>query len=117
MRRKNVRETKLQKEIVDGITLHPKVSHVVRSNAGNIVYKDEKRNKFYSVKLAPKGFPDISGMLKGGRSFFVEVKKSEDEEPTSDQIEWHERIRADGGLVFVGWNVGMVWDWLDSLEI
>lgn len=110
-----LKETDIQKAIVRDLNMHPKVAHAIRTNAGGFLYHDIQRGKKYKINLAPKGFPDISGMLKGGRSFYVEVKRSEKQKPDKNQLGWHERIQKDGGLVFVAWNSEMVWNWLDDI--
>ena len=112
-----LKESEIQKAIAKDLNMHPKVAHAIRSNAGGFLYHDTERNKKYKINLAPKGFPDISGMLKGGQSFYVEVKRSEKQKPDKDQLMWHERIRSNGGLVFVAWNSAMVWEWLESLTL
>lgn len=54
--------------------------------------------KRYWVRGLPKGFPDISGLLPGGRALFVECKSLKGT-LTPDQQAFHARLRAHGALV------------------
>ena len=101
MAKKNNLESQLQKAILDGLSVHPEVAFAVRTNAGMIqsTYKGKQR----MIKLLPTGYPDITGMLKGGRAFFMEVKTPAaygraDHSLSIFQRDWGKKIEAEGGL-------------------
>ena len=94
-------ESQLQKAILDGLAAHPEVVFAVRTNAGMIqsIYKGKTR----FIKLLPGGYPDITGMLKGGRAFFMEVKtpvafKRKYHNLSILQQDWSNQITNGGGL-------------------
>lgn len=65
------------------------------------------------VRCGQPGQSDISGMLKGGRRFEIEIKGKGDW-PTEDQWAWLLSCHAGGGLVGVAWSSQDAWDIIDG---
>jgi hypothetical protein len=92
-------ETAIKGMIQKDLTMR-RIYHL-RLNSGAIRVKgrgDGQRSEYW-IQLCPEGTPDNFGLF-GGLAVFFEVKK-EGEQPSPEQIENHERIRAAGGVVFV----------------
>jgi len=71
--------------------------------------------RFYALYLPgtekrSRGYPDIHGMLPGGRYFALEVKQP-GEKPTPEQSGFIQTIRAAGGIA------GVVYGWQDAEKI
>jgi hypothetical protein len=56
------------------------------------------------MHLAPKGSPDIVGILRDGRFVGLEMKKP-GEKPSSVQEEWRLRFLASGGVAACAYSV------------
>lgn len=85
------------------LRLHPKVAFVGRFNAGAAV---DARGQFVRFCSLP-GFPDLAGMLKGGRALYVEIKRPAPNagKLTELQAAFLERARHFGALAFVARSV------------
>lgn len=59
----------------------------------------------YWVRGLPKGFPDISGLLPGGRALFIECKSLRGT-LTPEQRAFHDRLRAHGAVVLTVKSIG-----------
>ena len=70
---------------------HPKVATVERRQSA--VFMEGNRY----VRVGRRGEADISGILKGGRAFAIEVKRPGGK-PNEKQLQFLERIRAAGGI-------------------
>lgn len=98
-------ERDVQAAILQLLHHHPKVAFAGRFNRGAVRTerkgKDGKvRRGYYQMNTIP-GFSDIHGMLKGGRAFYIEVKRR-GERPTLEQSSFLELVVAHGGLGMVG---------------
>lgn len=89
-------ETKVQRQILDYLERRRILSW--RNNSG--ILKIGNR----LIYLAPKGSPDIIGVLPNGRFFGCEVKMQR-EGLTLDQSAFHKKLRDNGALVFVARNI------------
>ena len=56
------------------------------------------------MRTAPKGHPDLSGMLRGGRALYVECKSSVGK-LTEEQAAFLSLVNQHGGLAFVARSV------------
>lgn len=70
-----VYEKDIQKAILQAIQLRPDVVFVGRFNRGQAVATDGYGNTRYTNFNTVKGFPDLHGLLRGGRAFYIEVKR------------------------------------------
>jgi len=85
------------------LRVHPKVAFVGRFNAGAAI---DARGQFVRFCSLP-GFPDLAGMLKGGRALYVEIKRPAPSagKLTEQQVAFLERARHFGALAFVARSV------------
>lgn len=97
------RESQVQAAVLAALVLHPAVSWAERTNTGGGRFKN-KRGKERFVRFNPKGWGDITGMLRGGRHLSVECK-AEGEEYTDDQRAHAARVNRGGGLAFIARSV------------
>ena len=69
-------EHDVQVSILALLRRHPKVAKAIRYNSGKFRLPGApgKRDRFFSANDCP-GHSDIAGVLKGGRAFYLEVKK------------------------------------------
>lgn len=95
----NPRESDVQAAVLAALRLHPKVAFVYRMNTGGM--QDAHGNH---VRFGFAGSPDIHGMLKGGRSLYVECKRRTTK-PTADQQAFIDNVNRHGGLAFVARSV------------
>jgi hypothetical protein len=73
-----------------------------------------------SVKLEKnqnKGIQDRLFIKKGGECFFVEFKKSEKENPTDNQVFWHEYIGKDRSAIIWNFDDFCSLDFFDTKKI
>lgn len=91
-------EKTVKKNLMDLLKATRGIAWVERMNSGmpSLDYKGKKR--FFMG--AQKGTSDIVGMLEGGRTFFIEVKR-DGKTPTEEQVLFMERIRKHGGVALV----------------
>ena len=76
--------------------------------ANNAPIFDAKRGAFRKAgKYAPKGLPDIGGVLNDGRAFFIEVKRPGGK-VSPDQQAFLDRANGLGALAFVAYSVDEV---------
>jgi len=92
-----MKEQDIQNQIIE--YLHLRRIKAYRINSGMI-----RTDKGYMVKLAPRGFSDIVGVLEGGRALFIEVKMGKNK-PTALQKMFLEEMREQGALAFVAWGI------------
>ena len=84
-------EAAILKDIMQALRRHPKVATVERRQSA--VFMEGNRY----VRVGRRGEADISGILKGGRAFAIEVKRPGGK-PNEKQLQFLERIRAAGGI-------------------
>lgn len=68
-------EKEIQTAIIEAIELRRDVVFVGRFNRGQAVATDGYGNTRYTPFNSVPGFPDIHGLLVGGRAFYIEVKR------------------------------------------
>lgn len=66
---------------------------------GVIAFRLPASTGSYRIRGAGTGAPDI-GCVVNGRALFLEAKKP-GEEPSADQLKWHEDARRAGAVVVV----------------
>jgi hypothetical protein len=93
-------EADVLRDILKALRKHPKVARVERRQSG--VFQDGGR----FVRVGRRGDPDIGGILKGGRTLGIEVKRP-GEVPSEIQWQRINEINAAGGLA----------GWADSVEM
>ena len=91
-------EKHILKAILDALRHHPDVAIVDRRQVGEFV--DGERH----IRVGIPGVGDISGMMKGGRYFEIEVKR-EGGRTTDAQVTRLNRIRNGGGIAGVARSV------------
>lgn len=84
-------EADVLRDILSALRKHPRVARVERRQSG--VFRDGER----WIGVGRRGDPDITGILKGGRAFAIEVKRP-GEEPNELQARRLEEIKAAGGV-------------------
>jgi hypothetical protein len=85
-------ESRIQKSIIE--VLQCSGYWCWRNNSGNMVVGEGESRRF--IRMAPKGSPDIIGILPGyGRFFGLEVKVPGKKQSTG-QCEWEARARNFG---------------------
>jgi hypothetical protein len=96
-------ERDVQKAILELLAVHPRVVFAGRFNRGS--YADAERYvRFNTVR----GFPDIHGLLKGGRALYIEVKRDAKSPISSDQADFLETAANGGALAIVAYSVEQV---------
>jgi len=93
-------EKDIQKAILQALALRKDVVFVGRFNRGQAVATDGYGNTRYTNFNTVRGFPDIHGLLLGGRAFYLEVKR-----PGSGRVSDDQRAFLDkalGGGAFAG---------------
>lgn len=103
-----VKETAIQKDVLDLLRKHPKVAwaHRFNSAAGQLMYPDGKSSRF--MRFGFPGMADIMGQLRGsGRFLAIEVKRP-GEKPTDDQIAFLDAVNGAGGVGFVAYRLDCV---------
>lgn len=99
-------EKEIQKTIIAALKLRRDVVFVGRFNRGQAVatYNGETR---YTPFNSVKGFPDIHGLLVGGRAFYIEVKRPPPHynKPEQDQQDFLDAARICGAAAGVATSV------------
>ena len=96
-------EKEIQKTIIEAIELRRDVVFVGRFNRGQAVERSAYGEERYIWFNTVKGFPDIHGLLIGGKAFYLEVKRPppDYEAPTKDQREFLESAYKAGAYAGV----------------
>lgn len=97
-------EKDIQKAIIHFLSAHPKISIYGRFNSGTAITGDAQGNTRYTRFNSIKGFPDIHGMLKGGRAVYIEVKRPGGR-VSEEQQEFIDKVSAHGAVAFVAYSV------------
>lgn len=79
---------------------HGQYGKFVRVNTGSV---KTASGSWFSTGT-PKGYPDISGHIKGGKAVYIECKV-DGNKPTEAQRKWIDEARADGALANVCYSV------------
>lgn len=101
----NVAEAEVQRAVLALLAKHPAVAFAHRINS-RVLDVADKRSKTGTrpMRTAPKGHPDIAGMLRNGRSLYVECKSTRGE-PTDEQAAFLQAVNKHGGLGFIARSV------------
>lgn len=97
-------EKDIQKAIIQFLSVHPKISIYGRFNSGTAITGDAQGNTRYTRFNSIKGFPDIHGMLKGGRAVYIEVKRPGGR-VSDEQQEFIDKVSAHGAVAFIAYSV------------
>ena len=100
-----VYEKDIQKAILDALALRSDVVFVGRFNRGQAVATDGYGNTRYTNFNTVKGFPDIHGLLLGGRAFYIEVKRPGAGRESDDQRKFLDKALGGGALAGVARSV------------
>jgi hypothetical protein len=92
-------EQNIQKAILDLLRHHPKIAFIGRFNRGRFSMERNGKKAFYAFNTVP-GFPDLHGMLRGGRAFYCEIKRP-GEKLSPDQERFINHVAANGALAFM----------------
>ena len=92
-----MKESDIQSDIMTMLTSHPQVVYAFVTTTGTV--RGLKGGRPFKVGIP--GLCDILGMLRGGQSFGIEVKKP-GEEPDDDQWEFLRLCEKNGGRY--GWT-------------
>lgn len=99
-------EKDIQKTIIAALELRRDVVFVGRFNRGQAVatYNGETR---YTPFNSVKGFPDIHGLLVGGRAFYIEVKRPPPAyvKPDKSQQDFLDAARVGGAAAGVATSI------------
>lgn len=95
-----VYEKDIQKSILEALRLRRDIVFVGRFNRGQAVATDGYGNTRYTNFNTVKGFPDIHGLLVGGRAFYIEVKRPGGGRESDDQRAFLDK--ALGGGAYAG---------------
>ena len=97
----NPTEAAIQRTILAALQAHPGVALAWRQNAGAV--RDQSG---YVVRMGPKGMADLGGILRGGRSLQIEVKRPGiDVAAGTPQAEWLHACADAGAAVGVAHGV------------
>lgn len=100
-------EKDIQKTILAALKLDKRVVFVGRFNRGQAVATDAYGGTRYTPFNSVPGFPDIHGLLIGGRAFYIEVKRPPPfyEKPKPDQRAFIDAAKAGGAAAGVATSV------------
>lgn len=96
-----VPEAAVLRAVLKALAYHPAVAFAHRINTGMFATGEDGKR---CVRSAPKGHPDIVGMLRGGRALYIECKSSTGR-TTLLQDDFLQRVREHGGVAIVARSV------------
>lgn len=99
-------EKEIQKAILQRIALRKDVVFVGRFNRGQALASYNGETRYTPFNSVP-GFPDIHGLLVGGRAFYIEVKRPPPhyEKPSKEQQAFLDAARVGGACAGVACSV------------
>lgn len=99
-------EKEIQSAILEALELRSEVVFVGRFNRGQAVNTDGGVTRYTPFNTV-KGFPDIHGLLLGGRAFYIEVKRPPPfyRKPDQDQQDFLDAARLAGACAGVACSV------------
>ena len=98
----SIPEREIQRQILDGLLLHPLVAHIERINvmAGRLFGKDGKPSRF--MRSCAKGRVDLDGFSTSGKVIAIEVKRTTTRNNlTDEQRAYLDQVKRAGGLAGV----------------
>lgn len=93
-------ERDIQKACLQLLRSHPKVGMVWRQNSGTFTEQNPDGSQRYITANTMPGMSDIAGVLRGGRAFFLEVKRP-GQKPSRLQQYFLQRAREAGAFAEV----------------
>lgn len=96
-------EKEIQADIMKMLRSHPSVIFVGRFNRGTMQSSYGEKQSFTQFNTVP-GFPDIHGLIRGGKAFYIEVKRPGGV-VSNDQREFIEKTQRGGALSGVAYSV------------
>ena len=101
-------ETDIQRCILELLSKHPSVAFAHRINS-RVLDVDDKNSKTGKrpMRMAPKGHPDIAGMMRTGQALYIECKSATGT-LTEEQACFLSRVNAHGGMAFIARGVNEV---------
>jgi hypothetical protein len=97
-------EKGIQKAILQMIWARKDVIFYGRFNRGAARFTDAHGKTHHTVFNTVPGFPDIHGMLTGGRAFWIEVKRPGGV-VSDDQKDFLAKVKAGGGIAGLAYSV------------
>lgn len=99
------RESEVQRDAIALLAKHPSVAfaHRINSRVLDVADKNSKTGT-RPMRTAPKGHPDIAGMLKDGRALYIECKSSAGT-VTDEQMAFIQRVNQFDGLAFIARSI------------
>lgn len=100
-------EKEIQTAILDALALRRDVVFVGRFNRGQAVATDAQGETRYTPFNSVPGFPDIHGLLVGGRAFYIEVKRPHPnyKKPDDAQQRFLDEAKAGGAAAGVAVSI------------
>jgi hypothetical protein len=99
-------ERELRKTIVAYLRTRPDIVFAGSFNSGQAVETSSTGNERYIRMNTVPGFPDIHGLMQGGRALYIEVKRPTTRKRlTREQTEFLERARSAGAIAGVAISV------------
>lgn len=108
-------EKDIQKTILSMLRWRKDVVFFGRFNRGQAQNTDAHGRTHYTSFNTVPGFPDIHGMLKDGRAFYIEVKRPGNK-ATSEQADFLAKVTAGGGIAGVAYSVEQAQDLLNGID-
>lgn len=102
VKKPSIPERDIQRQILDGLALHPLVARIERINvmAGRLYGKDGKPSRF--MRSCRKGRVDLDGFTVDGRVIAIEVKRpSTRNDLSNEQRDYLDQVKLAGGLAGV----------------
>ena len=96
-------EKDIQAAILQYLRLHPKIAFVGRFNSGAIQGEHNGQTRFIQFNSI-RGFPDIHGMLRGGKALYIEVKRPGGK-PTTDQEQFMNHATKHGAAGLIAYSL------------
>lgn len=100
-------EADIQKAIIEALQLRRDVVFVGRFNRGQAVATNAYGDTRYTAFNTVPGFPDIHGMLLGGRAIYIEVKRPHPNyrKPSDEQQAFLDAVKVGGAAAGVATSV------------
>jgi hypothetical protein len=106
-------EKDIQKAILAALSARTDIVFFGRFNRGAAISQSSTGQNRYTMFNTVPGFPDIHGMLKGGRAFYIEVKRPGGK-VSDDQRQFIEKVKRGGGIAGLAYSVDQAQNLLDG---
>jgi len=99
-------EADVQRAVMQLLAAHPRVAFAHRINTRVVDVVDKRKpGNTRPMVTAPKGHPDIAGMLTDGRALYIECKRASGGKLTPDQAAFLANVHRYGGVAIVATSV------------